>query len=84
MGNGLYDAKHWRDRATEMRKLADRAEDADMVIMRSGRAVVTLKPASRRAKALSPEAIKRLSHRRVGKRTPHTNAVAAVRDEWAR
>jgi prevent-host-death family protein len=58
-----------------------------VVITRNGRAVVELKPISRTAKPITPEAIEWLIKRRVGHRRPRDDAVVLVskmRDEWKR
>ena len=66
--------------------LIDRALRGErVVITRNGRAVVELKPISRAAKPITPEAIDWLVNRRVGRRKPREDAAALVRkmrDEW--
>ena len=58
-----------------------------VVITRHGRPVVELKPISRAAKPITPEAIDWLAQRRVGRRKPREDAAVLVRkmrDEWQR
>lgn len=72
----------------KLSNLIDRAlEGKQVIITRAGRPVVTLAAISSSPSPLPPEALERLKRRRVGKRLPRLNAVAAVRSlrrEWDR
>jgi prevent-host-death family protein len=61
-------------------ELIDRALKGEgVVITRHGRPVVELKPISRAAEPITPEAIDWLAARRVGRRMPGEDAAALVR-----
>ena len=82
---GQHSVAEAKDNLSE---LIDRAlEGEGVVITRHGRPVVELTPIRRPAEPVTLEALDWLTQRRVGRRMPGEDAVAAVhrvRDEWTR